>query len=120
MKALIIDDDNIILEFMKSKLSKEGFEVLTATDATQAFDLLPQNPAIIITDVLMPGLTGLDFLRILKNRLLSETPIIVISVLEDSDTIYKALEIGANDYLTKPIDYEELLTKVKKFTTLAE
>ncbi|NNC95823.1 MAG: response regulator transcription factor [Chitinophagales bacterium] len=116
MKILAIDDDRIILELIKGRLGKDGYEVLTANNASEAFELLRENPAVILTDVMMPGLTGLEFLSILKNNMLNETPIIVISVLADSETVYRAMNSGANDFVNKPIDFDQLVSKIQKYT----
>ena len=112
-KILLIDDDKLIIELIKSKLENEGYEVLTAYDGAEAFEFIDQQPDLIITDILMPHLSGLELLRILKNKMFSEIPVIVISQLEGDDTIYEALETGAVDFMGKPINTKELLIRVK-------
>ena len=111
---LLIDDDAFTLETLKDKLSEFGYAVTTSESASEAFDLLTKHFDLIITDVVMPTLSGLEFLKVLKNRMMSETPIIVISGAGNPEIVYEALEAGAVDFLEKPVSETELKIRVEK------
>ena len=111
-KILVCDDDKEIVEAIKIYLTGEGYEVITAYDGTDALKILEgENVDLIIMDVMMPGLDGIrTTLQIREN---SSVPIIILSAKsEDGDKIL-GLNIGADDYLTKPFNPLELVARVK-------
>ena len=111
-KILVCDDDKEIVEAIKIYISSEGFEVLTAYDGNEALKILENTPVdLLILDVMMPGLDGIR--TTLKIRESSSIPIIMLSAKsEDADKIL-GLNIGADDYLTKPFNPMELVARVK-------
>ena len=111
-KILVCDDDREIVEAISIYLSGEGFEIIPAYDGAQALKLLEENQVdLIILDVMMPELDGIP--TTLKIRESSSVPIIILSAKsEDADKIL-GLNIGADDYLTKPFNPLELVARVK-------
>ncbi len=112
-KILIVDDDKELCELVEEYLKPEGFEVETIHHGQQGLDrALAENFALIVLDVMLPGLNGLDVLRRLRlaqNR----TPVLILTARgEDVDRIV-GLEIGADDYLPKPFNPRELLARVR-------
>lgn len=112
MKILVCDDDKDIVEAIKIYLSGEGFEVFGTYDGYEALEVMEkENVDLLILDVMMPGLDGIR--TTLKIRETSSIPIIILSAkTEDTDKIL-GLNIGADDYLTKPFNPLELVARVK-------
>lgn len=109
---LVVDDEPQILRVMRASLPVRGYQVITASSGEEALDQVgKQVPDLIILDLVMPGLTGLDVCR--RIREFSVVPIIVLSAKgSDSDKI-AALDLGADDYITKPFSMDELLARVR-------
>lgn len=116
MTILIADDDRVLTGLLTARLKKDGFKVIVAFDAMQAIMAALRNPpAAVLLDVNMPGGTGLQVLRQLRNSIkTSQVPIIVISSSLEPETEKKVRELGADDYVPKPPDYEQLLAKIKQ------
>ncbi len=116
MTILIADDDRVLTGLLTARLKKDGFKVIVAFDAMQAImAALRSPPAAVLLDVNMPGGTGLQVLRQLRNSIkTSQVPIIVISSSLEPETEKKVRELGADDYVPKPPDYEQLLAKIKQ------
>lgn len=110
MNILIADDDRIQIMLVTAFLRKAGFTVSSAFDAMQAFTLaIRTTPAAIVLDVNMPGGTGLEVLKRLKNSYnTNQIPVIVVSGSIDQETSAKVKELGADEYLPKPVDLEAL------------
>jgi DNA-binding response OmpR family regulator len=115
MKILIIDDSKLILKTVSFYLQKEGYETIISEDAFQALEMIQKEKIdLIIADIMMPDLSGLELLNLLKQFYFNTTPVILISSLDKTDVITKALAMGAVDYITKPIDFKKLGILVKK------
>jgi two-component system, OmpR family, KDP operon response regulator KdpE len=111
-KILVIDDEPQIIRVMRQILSAHAFDIRTASDGEAGFELFNDwQPDLVITDLQMPNLNGLELCQ--KIRRFSETPIIILSVKDDEKTIVEALDIGADDYVTKPFSTNELLARVR-------
>ena len=113
---LVIDDDDIMLKAIKNILNKDGFNVVTATDGKQAFELLDHTVFdIVVTDLMLPHANGLEVVGKLRhtegNR---NVGIIVVSSVGNEETITEAFRLGADDYLKKPIMAGELLMRIRK------
>ena len=109
---LVVDDDNRILKLLKKFLSQEGFLVSTSTSTNEAVELLANfNYDLIILDVMMPEITGLEFAAKIKESG-SIMPIVMLTALSEPEDRIKGLESGANDYLTKPFEPRELLLRI--------
>jgi phosphate regulon transcriptional regulator PhoB len=112
MKVLVVDDEQPILEAVSYSLKKEGYEVLTAGDAEQGIELArSRKPDIVLLDVMLPSASGFDVCRLLRKE--GNIPIILLTArAEESDRVI-GLELGADDYVTKPFSMRELLARVK-------
>jgi DNA-binding response OmpR family regulator len=115
-KILVADDDPIILNFLHSLLKDKGYQVITAEDGERALEMaLIYNPDIIVTDIVMPYRDGFDLIKVLrKEPKLKDTPIVILSMKDKEDDIVKGLEEGADDYVIKPFNALELVTRIKK------
>ena len=112
-KILIVEDDRIFLETMKFKLENEGYQVLKAEDAGEALCAVEQNKIdLIISDIMMPNISGLSLLSILHEFYSNKVPVIIISSLSHEDIIMSAIGLGVSDFLTKPVNFGELCVKI--------
>ena len=115
MRILVVDDDKMVVEAIAHSLRTEGYEVVTACDGMEALRIFEnENIDLIITDILMPQLSGLNLISFFREFHSIKIPIIIVSSLGKSNIIYPSLRMGANDFITKPIDFEELALSVKK------
>jgi two-component system KDP operon response regulator KdpE len=109
---LIVDDEPQVLRLLRTSLTERGYEVATAGSGEDALAALEHRmPDVVILDLVMPGLSGLDVCRIVRER--SAVPIIVLSARGDEHDKVRALDLGADDYLTKPFGMEELLARIR-------
>lgn len=111
-EILIVEDDRNLLDTLKYNLRKEGYEVVTAADGAEAIEVARrEKPDLIILDIMLPKMSGLDVCRILRKEM--TVPIIMLTAkVEETDKIV-GLEIGADDYMTKPFSLRELLARVR-------
>jgi len=113
MKILVVDDSTINNILLQSFLEDNNFRVITALNVPDAFDmLLKDDISLVLLDLMMPDLSGFDFLKQLKIRGI-KVPVVVITANADVDCRDKALGLGAKAYLNKPIQFNELLDKIK-------
>ncbi len=115
-KILIVDDESINREVLKSHLSREGYSVDTLSGGKEALELLhgTREYDLVILDIMMPEMSGYEVCRELRQRYtLTELPILVISVKNRAEDITRIFELGANDYLARSFDKNELLARVK-------
>ncbi len=114
--VLVIDDDDIMLKAIKNILNKDGFNVLTAKDGKEAFEMLDNSVYdIVITDLMMPYANGLEVVSKLRNdNEKRHVGIIVVSSVGNEETITEAFRLGADDYLKKPIMAGELLLRIRR------
>ncbi len=111
-RVLVVDDDIKTVELVKLYLNRDGYRVLTAYDGNEALELARKNqPDLIVLDLMLPGINGLDICRILRQE--SEVPIIMLTALTTDDDRLKGLELGADDYVTKPFSPRELAARVR-------
>lgn len=114
MKILVVDDDQLILQAISHSLKADGYEVLLAKDASKALNVLEEEKiSLIISDIMMPNVSGLGLLSLLKNFYLDKIPVILISSLDKHDIVTASLG-GVVHFLPKPIDLKELSLCVKK------
>ncbi len=114
-RILVVDDDHDIVRLVRSYLEKAGFEVLTAYDGETALRLLrAEKPHLLILDLMLPDRDGWDVARLVRSdNKLAATPIIMLTArVEDNDKIV-GLEIGADDYITKPFNPREVVARVR-------
>jgi twitching motility two-component system response regulator PilH len=114
-KVLVVDDSKTELMFMTDLLQKNGFSVKTAENAEEAFRrLADEKPDLILMDVVMPGQNGFQLTRaITRDPLYADVPIIMCtSKNQETDRVW-GMRQGARDYITKPVDQDELMAKIK-------
>ena len=111
-KILIVEDDHNLLDTIKYNLRKEGYEVITAADGAKALTTArTEKPDLIILDVMLPEVSGLEVCRILRKE--TTTPILMLTArVEETDKVV-GLETGADDYMTKPFSLRELIARVR-------
>lgn len=114
-KILVVDDDPHHLLLLKLRLSNSGYEVITAKSAKEAMEKLEEvSPDLIIADILMPEIDGFKFCKMTREKeKYKDLPFIFLSALGDTESKIKGLGLGADEYMTKPFSYKELLTRVK-------
>jgi two-component system OmpR family response regulator len=110
-KILVVEDDRNLLDTLKYNLRKEGYDVVTAGDGAEALDVARrEKPDLIVLDIMLPKLSGFEVCRILRKEMI--VPILMLTAkTEETDKIV-GLEIGADDYMTKPFSMRELLARL--------
>lgn len=113
-RILVVDDDESLRRVMQMQLEEAGYEVITACQGQDALALMEDvTPALVITDLKMPGISGLELLRELREAY-AETTVIIITAFGTVSTAVEAMKAGAYDYITKPVDYEQLMLVVNR------
>ena len=112
LKVLVIDDEPPIRKLLRMGLSTQGYAVLEAPNGKTALELLAEAPGLIILDLGLPDMAGLDLLRTIRTRN-EGVPIVVLSSRGDEAGKVRALDLGADDYVTKPFGMEELLARMR-------
>jgi DNA-binding response OmpR family regulator len=111
-KILIVEDDETLLEVLKYNLGKEGYGVITATDGATALGLARQEkPVLVLLDIMLPVMNGLEVCRIIRKEM--NMPIIMLTAKVDEVDKIVGLELGADDYITKPFSVRELIARVR-------
>jgi len=114
MKILVVDDELDLCEILQYNLETEGYEVTTANSAEEALKLPLQEYALILLDVMMGEMSGFQMARKIKdNPYTAQIPIIFITALDSEDNTVKGLNIGADDYIAKPLSMKEVKARVK-------
>jgi len=111
-RILVIDDEAQITRVLRAALTAQGYQVRTANDPEEGLQVYREwSPDLVITDLMMPTLTGVDVCRAI--RLIASTPVLVLSVRDHERSKVEALDAGADDYVTKPFNIQELLARVR-------
>jgi two-component system OmpR family response regulator len=111
-KILIVEDDQILLDVLKYNFLNEGYDVVAATDGVQALELArTEKPDFIVLDIMLPKLSGLEVCRILRKEM--TVPILMLTAKTEELDKVVGLELGADDYVTKPFSVRELLARVQ-------
>lgn len=111
-RVLLVDDEERILNFLRSKLRASGYEVITARDGAEALEQVQgQEPDLVVLDLIMPKLNGFEALKELRG--FSSIPVIVLSARGDDADKIKGLSLGADDYLGKPFNPDELVARIE-------
>ena len=115
MKILICEDEEIMLTALEFRLQRQGFEVVLAENGKQALEKVKtEAPDLVVADIMMPHVSGLELIDYIRKDLGSPLPIIVISALEHDETVLEAFRLGASDFITKPFKPNELILRIKK------
>jgi two-component system KDP operon response regulator KdpE len=111
-RILVIDDEPQITRVLRAALSAQGYDVRTANDPEEALEVFREwPPDLVVTDLMMPGLSGVDVTRAIRTK--SATPVLILSVRDHERSKVEALDAGADDYVTKPFSIQELLARVR-------
>ena len=111
-RILVVDDEQRVLNFLRSKLRASGYEVLTASSGPEALEQAQaEEPDLIVLDVLMPKMDGFETLKELRS--FSAVPVIILSARESNSDKIKGLSLGADDYLPKPFNPDELVARIE-------
>ena len=118
-KILIVEDDRNLLDTLKYNLRKEGYDVVTAADGAEALDICrKEKPDLIILDIMLPKVSGFEVCRILRKEM--TVPILMLTAKTEEVDKIVGLEIGADDYMTKPFSMRELLARVRAMLRRAD
>ena len=119
-QVLVVDDEIGALTLIGIMLERGGFEVFKARDAYIALDILSEQiPDLIILDVMMPGMDGIELCRQIREAdATASIPVLILSARGDAETVERGIEAGANDYLSKPILHHDLVTKVRRMLNM--
>lgn len=119
-RLLVVDDNEMNRDLLSRRLSARGYSVALAQDGTEALEMLDAEPFdLVLLDVMMPGLSGFDVLKIVRGKhTRGELPIIMVTAKDQSEDIVHALRLGANDYVTKPIDFAVALARTDAHLSL--
>jgi len=111
--VLLVDDDPTLLSVLSRRVGRAGYETTTASSGPEALKLLERSwPALMVVDLMMPGMDGFELCRRVKQ--LADLPIIVLSAVDDAEAKVSALELYAEDYVTKPFDPDELVARIQR------
>ena len=112
LKVLVVDDEPPIRKLLRMGLSTQGYDILEAPNGKASLELLAQNPDLVILDLGLPDMQGLELLRMMRARN-EAVPIVVLSSRGDEAGKVQALDLGADDYITKPFGVDELLARMR-------
>ena len=114
---LVVDDDPVIMRLLEVNFEMEGYTVVTATDGQQALDqIAASTPDLVVCDIMMPVVNGLEVVERLRqsgDETLERLPVILLSAKAQASEVQKGLDVGADDYITKPFDPLELIERVQ-------
>lgn len=116
LKKIVLAEDNSTLALLlKFRLEKEGYQLFIAEDGKKAIELIEVNtPDLILSDIMMPFISGLEVISHVRNKLKVTTPIIVFSAAGQEEMVLKAFNLGANDFMGKPFSPNELVIRIKR------
>lgn len=111
-RILLVEDERPIVESLRYALEKEGYDVLEAADGSEALELArAQSPDLVLLDIMLPGMSGFEVCRILRKE--SSVPILMLTARSDEPDRVVGLDLGADDYITKPFSMREVLARVR-------
>ena len=113
MKILVVDDESDIREILKFNLEKVGFEVLEAASAEEAKPLLTQDVSLILLDIMLPGISGVEFSKMVRDKYGNAVPIVFLTAKTTEEDLLEGFEAGGDDYVCKPFSVKEVLARVK-------
>jgi DNA-binding response OmpR family regulator len=115
INILVVDDSTTNIVLLEAILDEKGYKIYTALNAKEAYSIIAKHhPDLILLDLLMPKISGFDFLKeIKKKKDTRDTPVIIVSALTDDENIDKIMNMGATDFVKKPIDLQYLVNKVE-------
>ncbi len=112
---LVVDEHPMLLKALCFKLQKAGFDTLAAVDGKQAIEFYDEvKPDLVLTDLLIPYVTGMELIAHIREKKQQRTPIIVLSKVAVDDTILEVFNLGADDYVTKPFRPNEIIARTRR------
>jgi len=115
MKILVCEKNEILLKTIEYKLNLDGHEVITAMDGRTASNIISSEKIdVLITDILVPFVTGLELVSLIRSKLQLDIPIIILSKIHKIDTIKQAYSLGVDEFITKPFDPDWLVVRIKQ------
>ncbi|MGE7634476.1 response regulator transcription factor [Bacillus paramycoides] len=115
MKILVVDDESSIRNLIRMQLEMEGYEVLTAADGREAVERWNEQPDVLILDVMLPDTDGYELLRLFREKD-RDIPVLMLTAKSQMNDKLLGLQLGADDYVTKPFNYAELILRVKNMS----
>lgn len=115
MKILVVDDESSIRNLIRMQLEMEGYEVLTAADGREAVEKWNEEPDVLILDVMLPDTDGYELLRLFREKD-RDIPVLMLTAKSQMNDKLLGLQLGADDYVTKPFNYAELILRVKNMS----
>jgi DNA-binding response OmpR family regulator len=113
--VLLAEDDELLAALLNFRLVKEGYTVQLSRDGREVKEqLTKQMPDIIVSDIMMPYFSGMELIAYVRNELNSKVPIIIISSAGNEENVLNAFELGANDFISKPISPSELIVRLNR------
>jgi len=114
-KLLLAEDDELLAALLIFRLEKSGYEVKLCCDGKEMKEYLAHStPDIIVSDIMMPYFSGMELIGHVRNELQLKTPIIIISSAGNEENVLSAFEMGANDFISKPVSPSELIVRVSR------
>ena len=111
-RILVIDDEDLVCRLLEAMLVPEGFDVALAHDGTEGLEKVKESsPDLILLDIKMPGLNGFEVLRIVREQY--DIPVIMLTAVREVTSVRDAIDVGADDYVTKPFNKAVLLARIK-------
>lgn len=119
-KVLVVDDEGVIVELLKVKLTEANFQVVTASSGKEALEKMArENPDIILLDLMMPEMNGFDVLKAIREKYQDKwRPVVILSAKHDFESVIDCYRMKADLYLSKPINVLEILSGLKKIVDL--
>ncbi|PEZ88251.1 DNA-binding response regulator [Bacillus cereus] len=115
MKILVVDDESSIRNLIRMQLEMEGYEVLTAADGREALERWNEQPDVLILDVMLPDTDGYELLHLFREKD-RDIPVLMLTAKSQMNDKLLGLQLGADDYVTKPFNYAELILRVKNMS----
>lgn len=114
-KLLLAEDDELLASLLNFRLQKGGYEVILSTNGRAVKEYLNTTiPDMIISDIMMPYFSGIELIDYVRNEMQSKVPIIIISSAGNEENVLTAFELGANDFLAKPVSPSELMVRIER------
>lgn len=115
-RILVVDDSSTNIVLLEAILNGQGYQIETAQSVKEAYQIIKKEPVnLILLDLLMPRVSGYDFLKEIKsNQSTKDIPVIIVSAVADAENRKKSLELGALDFINKPIDIQYFIEKIDK------
>ncbi|QLG47318.1 response regulator [Costertonia aggregata] len=114
-QVLLADDDQLLASLLNHRLKRAGYDVVHNSDGKQVKEYLKDHePDIIVSDIMMPYFSGIELIDYVRNEIKSQIPIIIISSAGNEENVLSAFELGANDFISKPVSPSELMVRVAR------